>query len=81
MRILYPAQQYKADLERFLWVKFQLQAILEERSDSLILAALRDLPRDLPETFGRILSKSAETNDVGLGRQIFRWVSVAKRPV
>ena len=81
MRTLYPAQQYKADLERFLWVKFQLQALREERSDSLILAALRDLPRDLPETFGRILSKYTETNNIDLGRQIFRWVSVAKRPL
>ena len=81
MKILYPEQKYKAYLERFLWVKFQLQALREKRSDSLILAALRDLPRDLPGTFERILSKSAETNDVDLGRRIFRWVSVAKRPL
>ena len=80
MRTLYPAQQYKADLERFLWVKFQLQALREERSDSLILAALKDLPRDLPETFERILSKSTE-NDIELVTRIFRWVSVAKRPL
>ena len=53
----------------------------QKRSDSLILAALRDLPRDLPETFERILSKCTEANDIDLGRQIFRWVSVAKRPL
>ena len=53
----------------------------EKRSDSLILAALRDLPRDLPETFERILSKTTEADDIDLGRQIFRWVSVAKRPL
>ncbi|KAM0799232.1 hypothetical protein BDR22DRAFT_822541 [Usnea florida] len=62
-------------------VKFQLQALREERSNSLILAALRDLPRDFPEKFGRILSKFTETNDVDLGRQIFRWVGVAKHPL
>ena len=53
----------------------------EKRSDSLILAALRDLPRDLPETFSRILSKCTEADDIDLGRRIFRWVSVAKRPL
>ena len=79
--LLYPAQQYKAYLERFLWVKFQLQALREKRSDSLILAALRDLPRNLPETFERILSKFTENDDIDLGRQIFHWVSVAKRPL
>ena len=42
---------------------------------------MRDLPRDLPETFERILSKYTETNDIDLGRQIFGWVSVAKRPL
>ena len=47
----------------------------------MILAALRDLPSDLPETFERILSKTTETNDIDLGGQIFRWVSVAKRPL
>ena len=78
MTILYSEQKYKAYLERFLWVKFQLQALREKRSDSLILAALRNLPRDLPETFERILSKST---DIDLGMQIFRWVSVAKRPL
>ena len=53
----------------------------EQRSDSLILAALKDLPRDLPETFERILSKATDANDVDLGKQIFRWVSVARRPL
>ena len=81
MKPQYPAEQYKAYLKRFLWVKFQLQALREKRSDSLILAALRDLPRNLPETFERILSKYTETTDIDLGRQIFSWVSVAKRPL
>ena len=53
----------------------------EKKSDSLILAALRNLPRDLPETFKRILSKYTEADDIDIGRQIFRWVSVAKRPL
>ena len=47
----------------------------------MILAALRHLPRDLPETFERILSKYTEVEDIDIGRQIFRWVTVAKRPL
>ncbi|KAL6713035.1 hypothetical protein ACLMJK_009431 [Lecanora helva] len=65
----------------FLWVKFQLQTLREKRSDSHILAALRDLPQDLPETFNRILSQYTKADDVELGKQIFHWVSVAKRPL
>lgn len=42
---------------------------------------MRDLPRNLPETFERILSKFTENDDIHLGRQIFHWISVAKRPL
>ena len=53
----------------------------EKKSDNLILVALRHLPRDLPETFERILSKHIEADDIDIARQIFRWVAVAKRPL
>lgn len=42
---------------------------------------MNDLPRDLPETFGRILSRCIEADDIDIGKQIFRWISVAKRPL
>ena len=64
-----------------MWVKFQLQTLREKKSDFLILTALKSLPRDLPETFERILSKYTEAEDIDIGRQIFRWVAVAKRPL
>ena len=53
----------------------------EKKSDYLIIAALKDLPRGLPETFERILSKYVEDDDIDIGRRIFRWVAVAKRPL
>ncbi|KAL8705148.1 MAG: hypothetical protein Q9201_001715 [Fulgogasparrea decipioides] len=65
----------------FLWVKFQLYTLLHKRSDKLILAALNDLPRDLPETFRRILCRYTEADDIDIGREIFRWIAVAKRPL
>ncbi|KAL8830901.1 MAG: hypothetical protein Q9191_001175 [Dirinaria sp. TL-2023a] len=65
----------------FLWVKLQLQTLREKNSDSQILAALRHLPRDLPETYERILSKFTPADDIEVGNQIFRWAAVAKRPL
>ncbi|KAL8732018.1 MAG: hypothetical protein Q9181_004084 [Wetmoreana brouardii] len=65
----------------FLWVKFQLDTLRQKRSDKLILAALNDLPRDLPETFRRILSRYTEADDIDVGRRIFHWVAIAKRPL
>lgn len=66
---------------RFLWVKFQLSDLCDQRSDSQILAALEDLPADLPQTFGRLLRKYEKSHDINLGSQIFRWIAVAKRPL
>lgn len=81
MQPSYPKLQCKTYIERFLWVKLQLQTLREKHSDSLILAALDHLPRDLLETFERILSLYTEANDIDIGRQIFRWVATAKRPL
>ena len=74
-------KSFCADIDRFLWVKLQLQTLCEKTCDAEIRAALDDLPRDLPETFERILGKFTKPNEINLGRQIFRWVSVAKRPL
>ncbi len=78
---LYPKQQSETYLEMFLWVKLQLHTLRRKRSDELLLAALNDLPRDLPETFRRILSRYTEADDIDIGRQIFRWIAIAKRPL
>ncbi|KAL9103663.1 MAG: hypothetical protein Q9163_001322 [Psora crenata] len=67
--------------ERFLWVKLQLQTLREQNSDKQILAALNKLPRDLPGTFERILSKFTKADDIDIGSQIFRWTAVVKRPL
>ncbi|KAL8855682.1 MAG: hypothetical protein Q9178_007693 [Gyalolechia marmorata] len=65
----------------FLWVKLQLQTLSEKRSDQQIIDTLKYLPRDLPQTFERILSRFTETEDVDIGSKIFRWAAVAKRPL
>ncbi|KAI4223581.1 MAG: hypothetical protein L6R36_005316 [Xanthoria steineri] len=65
----------------FLWVKLQLHTLSEKRSDQQIIDALSHLPRDLPQTYERILAQFTEAEDIDLGSQIFRWVAVAKRPL
>ncbi|OQU98575.1 NACHT domain-containing protein isoform 2 [Cladophialophora immunda] len=41
----------------FLWVVFQLESICAELTDEGILQALQSLPKDLPETFDRVLRR------------------------
>ena len=53
----------------------------EKKSDREIREALEDLPQSLPETFERILRQFTKSDDIRLGRHIFRWVAVAKRPL
>ncbi|KAL8911353.1 MAG: hypothetical protein Q9172_007688 [Xanthocarpia lactea] len=54
---------------------------IEKKSDQHIIDTLKHLPRDLPQTFERILARFTETEDVDIGRRIFRWAAVAKRPL
>ncbi|KAL8991816.1 MAG: hypothetical protein Q9169_007626 [Polycauliona sp. 2 TL-2023] len=65
----------------FLWVKLQLLSLRAKKSDEQIIDTLNHLPRDLPETFERMLAHTTESEDVETARKIFRWVAVAKRPL
>ena len=66
---------------RFLWVHFQLRTICAQKSDANIIAVLHDLPRDLPQTFERILSGITEMDDIDRCKRIFQWVAAVKRPL
>jgi ankyrin repeat protein len=64
----------------FLWVALQIQSLCAMGTDQAIRDALADLPKDLLETFSRILRRSK-----GLGeynqRQILQIVTAARRPL
>ncbi|KAH8896099.1 hypothetical protein GQ53DRAFT_713812, partial [Thozetella sp. PMI_491] len=64
----------------FLWVALQIEALCAEKTDEAIRLALRDLPKDLPETFSRVLRRSS-----GLGKQyqktILKTIAIAYRPL
>jgi ankyrin repeat domain-containing protein 50 len=64
----------------FLWVALQIESLCAMKTDDAIRQALADLPKDLSETFSRILRRSE-----GLGklyqRLILELVTVAYRPL
>ncbi|KAH8657186.1 hypothetical protein BGZ60DRAFT_383986, partial [Tricladium varicosporioides] len=64
----------------FLWVALQIKSLCAEKTDEAIRQALADLPKDLSETFSRILLRS---QDLGKSyqRQILELVTAAQRPL
>lgn len=62
---------------------FQIDSICSQKTDEAIIAALEDLPKDLPDTFNRILRKLEQSNaaDPGLCSRIFSLVAAAQRPL
>ena len=66
---------------RFLWVAFQIEDLCRQKSDAEIRHTLKTLPKDLPETYQRALSRIIKDGNQKLANQIFRWVAAAKRPL
>src|SRR5271156_4505788 len=64
----------------FLWVALQIESLCAEKTDESIRQALSDLPKDLSETFSRILRRS-EKSGKSYQRRILELVTVAHRPL
>jgi ankyrin repeat protein len=64
----------------FLWVTLQIQSLCSMKTDYAIREALADLPRDLSETFARILQKSG-SSDPALQAKTLQLVLAAYRPL
>ena len=71
------------NISRFLWVAFQIDSICSQDTDAAILTALEDLPRDLPDTFNRILRRLQKSNiaNPNLCKKVFDLVAAAQRPL
>ncbi|KAL1625640.1 hypothetical protein SLS56_007224 [Neofusicoccum ribis] len=67
----------------FLWVALQIQSLCGMKTDEAIRDALADLPKDLSETFSRILHKSGQSRQSGKSYQtrILQLVFAASRPL
>ena len=64
----------------FLWVALQIESLCAEKTDEAIRQALLDLPKDLSETFSRILRRS-ERLGKPYQRRILELVTAARRPL
>ncbi|KAH6696537.1 hypothetical protein BKA61DRAFT_448954, partial [Leptodontidium sp. MPI-SDFR-AT-0119] len=64
----------------FLWVALQIISLCAMKTDDAIRQALVDLPKDLSETFARILARS-EVAGQPYQRRILELVTVAQRPL
>jgi ankyrin repeat protein len=64
----------------FLWVALQIQTLCSMKTDYAIQEALTDLPKDLSETFARILRKSG-SSDPALQARTLQLVLAAYRPL
>ena len=64
----------------FLWVALQIQSLCAMKTDLGIRDALADLPRNLSETFSRILRKSGESGNSYQSR-ILQLTTAADRPL
>ncbi|KAJ6281575.1 hypothetical protein J3E71DRAFT_217351 [Bipolaris maydis] len=64
----------------FLWVALQIQTLCKMKTDCAMREALANLPRDLSETFSRILSDSG-SSDPSLQAKVLQLVLAANRPL
>ncbi|CZR69820.1 uncharacterized protein PAC_19720 [Phialocephala subalpina] len=63
----------------FLWVTFQLDSLLECLTDASIQAALDNLPRDLNETYQRLLGRIENLERRVLVHRMLQWLVCARR--
>ncbi|KAI0103367.1 hypothetical protein GGR51DRAFT_561794 [Nemania sp. FL0031] len=64
----------------FLWVVLQIETICAQKTDKEIREALRHLPKDLPETFARILALAKKSEPV-FQERLLKLLLAAVRPL
>ncbi|KAH8808798.1 hypothetical protein F5884DRAFT_858319 [Xylogone sp. PMI_703] len=65
----------------FLWVTLQLEDLCRKHSDAEIRHSLKILPKDLPETYERVLMRIINEDNDEIANRIFCWVAIARRPL
>lgn len=68
-------------LSRFLWVKFQLDDLCRAETDNTIKKVLQNLPRDLSETYDRLLARIDVAEQREYVKRMFNWIICARRPL
>lgn len=66
----------------FLWVVLQIESLCSMTTDEAIRQALADLPRDLSQTFTRVLQRSHDLSlDKSHQRSVLELIATAHRPL
>ncbi|KAF4638043.1 hypothetical protein G7Y89_g25 [Cudoniella acicularis] len=65
----------------FLWVRFQLDDLCRAETDNSIRKVLKNLPKNLSETYDRLLGRIDGDEKHEFLRRIFAWVIYARRPL
>ncbi|KAK1844748.1 nacht domain protein [Colletotrichum chrysophilum] len=64
-----------------LWVYLTIEDISTRRSDEDIRQALLDIPRNLPDTFDRVLQRIQSKGNTEVVCSVFRWTAAACYPL
>ncbi|OPB44617.1 NACHT domain protein [Trichoderma guizhouense] len=65
----------------FLWVVFQVNELCLQHCDEDIRSAIRNFPKDLDETFNRVIDRIVSRGNESIAKRIFRLVAAAKEPL
>ncbi|KAF7921112.1 uncharacterized protein EAE97_011380 [Botrytis byssoidea] len=65
----------------FLWVQFQLEELCRMETDATIVKALQNLPRNLEETYDRLLGRIIEIERREFVKRMFDWIVCSCRPL
>lgn len=60
---------------------FQVEDICSQICDNDIRERIKKLPKSLPETYNRVLSRIVEIGNAEVAKKIFPWVPIARRPM
>ncbi|KAF8472835.1 hypothetical protein BDZ91DRAFT_760293 [Kalaharituber pfeilii] len=63
----------------FLWVTLQIYDISRQLNDEEIRETLRSLPRNLDETYIRMLQRIVKERKKDIAVEVFRWLTIARR--
>ncbi|KAL6701543.1 hypothetical protein J3F84DRAFT_11129 [Trichoderma pleuroticola] len=65
----------------FLWVVFQVNELCSQHCDEDVRTAIRNFPKDLDETFNRVIDRIVSRGNENIAKRIFRWVAAAREPL
>ena len=66
---------------RFLWVFFQIEELCAQTNDKEILYVMETLPKDLPSTYQRSLSKIIRDGKSEVVKKMLLFAALVKRPL